>query len=47
MACVAKDRKRYLTDAELARLREAVPPRYAALVNLMGRVGSALGRRWP
>jgi integrase len=35
----AKARKRYLTDGELALLREAVPDRYAALVHLMARVG--------
>lgn len=32
-------RKRYLTDDELTRLRDAVPDRYATLVHLMGRVG--------
>lgn len=33
------DRRRYLTDDELARLLNAVPDRYATLVHLMGRVG--------
>jgi integrase len=35
----ARDRKRYLSDHDLARLREAVPARYATLVHLMSRVG--------
>jgi len=35
----AKARRRYLTDDELARLAEAVPARYAALVRLGARVG--------
>jgi integrase len=35
----SKERKRYLTDDKLTRLAEAVPPRYAALVRLVGRVG--------
>ena len=35
----ARDRKRYLTDDELAILREAVPDRYSTLVHLMARVG--------
>jgi integrase len=42
----AKDRKRYLTEDELAALLEQIPERYRALVELMARIGLRPGEAY-
>ncbi|HXF37961.1 MAG TPA: site-specific integrase, partial [Actinomycetota bacterium] len=42
----AKDRRRYLTEGELARLLAELPERYRALVELMARIGLRPGEAY-